>query len=189
MPTRNDLAADKVDHGTCRRCGRKTLRGKPAYADFSTSRSSGGAARAEFCRLAFVCARMLEELREQFRNPPPGVVQRSLSRRRGPIDAACQFAGTFLGRAQVSPLFHIVQHRIKRAGTQPVVVPGQLFDEPEAVNRSLGGMMEHVQADQPGIQLLIPALAARLGGFRRSHRWPRVRALSMRHSGGIAPVP
>ena len=46
---------------------------------------------------------------------------------------------------------------------------GQLFNQPEAVYGSFGGVMEHVQPDQPGVQLLIITCFALLRFSRSGH--------------------
>jgi hypothetical protein len=46
--------------------------------------------------------------------------------------------------AQIPSLGESMEHRIKRAGANGVAVPAKLFDQSEAVDVSLGGVMQNV---------------------------------------------
>ncbi len=48
-----------------------------------------------------------------------------------------------------------MQHRVKRAGADPVAVASQLLDHPVAVQFFFGGVMQDVQADHAGQRSLV----------------------------------
>lgn len=53
-------------------------------------------------------------------------------------------SGFICALAQITPLGESMQQRIKRAGADGVAMPAKLFDEAEAVDVSLGGVMQNV---------------------------------------------
>jgi hypothetical protein len=60
----------------------------------------------------------------------------------------------FLGR-QVAVAFHAVQQWVERARTDLVAVMGQFLDHPVAVDRLLGGMVQHMEPDEAGKKFLV----------------------------------
>jgi hypothetical protein len=62
-------------------------------------------------------------------------------------------------RFQPASALHAVQQRIHGSGTQAVTVPAQLFDHALSEHWLVRGMMQHVDADKPNIEVLIFSIA------------------------------
>ena len=80
---------------------------------------------------------------------------RLFSQRRGLVDATKSPPRALLSRLQIAAALHRMQHRVERAGTQLVAVPGELIDHPLPIKFALGGMVKDVQPDQPLEQLMV----------------------------------
>src|SRR4051794_38890349 len=81
--------------------------------------------------------------------------------RRRAIHLAQRFPVPQLARSQIPLLLEIVQQRIQRPGTDPVPVAREFFRHPQAEDRLLHSVMQHVQTDRARVQVAVIELRFR----------------------------
>ena len=97
---------------------------------------------------------VLEELPEELADFLLRGSERCSSFSRGPVEPPAGAARPPVVRPEVSRPFHSVENGVERPGAQLIAVMRQLLDNPEAVDRLLGGVVEDMQPDESRIKIL-----------------------------------
>src|ERR1035437_7106162 len=92
-----------------------------------------------------------------------GSLQRLPSRGSGTVDLAQRPAIALLRGTEIALLLQPVEQRIQTARADAVAVPPQFFDHAEPENGLLRGVMQDVQADQPGVKIAVGRQVLRIG--------------------------
>jgi len=96
---------------------------------------------------------------KQFREELPYFLLRRcqslLSSARCPVRAATPASIALLLRAQQAARFQPMQHGINGARAELVAVPSQLFDHAQPKDRFFAGMVQNVQPDESGVEVLV----------------------------------
>lgn len=96
-----------------------------------------------------------------------------------PIDAPSAPSRSLLAGAQLALAFQAVEDGVHRAGAQPVPVASELLHDPEPEDRLPRGVVQHVQADQARVRILVFHIV--VFRYREGRRRPA------RDSRGISP--
>src|SRR5439155_13700947 len=97
---------------------------------------------------ARVLALRLQHFPHQLDDLGPGGSQRAPASGGDPVVLANASLHEAPLQAEIPPAGEITQDQVERAGAQRIALAAELFDQPEPVDGLLGGVVEHVDADE-----------------------------------------
>src|SRR3990172_7758537 len=98
---------------------------------------------------------LLEQLAEELLHLLLRIGQGVSTLRCDPVEAPRPLGLTLLSRLEIAFALQTMQHWIERAGAELIAVPAELLADPAAVDRLFRRVVQHVQPDQPNIEVRV----------------------------------